>query len=229
MHMDAQLSIQWSATSRSGSRPATTNNAKIRAVVKMGRIRDLARRGAARGHEASESRSRPVRLCRRYDPQVKRASISSPLTPTGHGPLRLGAVGVLSLAMVVTWTLMMNRAAEALSFEPNSDDAIAHAAAARPAGVSWAVLEVAAVVALAVVARRVWVGWLAAPGLVVASHLLLDPSSNGGALILGLAASVLGVAGAAGAVVRRAYARERQLRGPSRTSEPKPAWPGLPG
>ena len=184
----------------------------------------MARRGAARGHEASESRSRPVRLCQRYDRQVKRASTSSPPTPTGHGLLRLGAVGVLSLAMVVTWTLMMNRAAETLSFEPNSDDAIALAAAARPAGVSWAVLEVAAVVALAVVARRVWVGWLAAPGLVVASHLLLDPRSNGGALILGLAAtaSVLGVAGAAGAVVRRAHAGERQLRGPSRTSEPKP-------
>ena len=170
-----------------------------------------------------------TRLGHGYDRQVKHASASSPATPTGHGLLRLGAVGVLSLAMVVTGTLMMNRAADTLSFEPNSDDAIALAAAARPAGVSWAVLEVAAVVALAVVTRRVWVGWLAAPGLIVASHLLLDPRSNGGALILGLAATVLGVAGAAGAVVRRAYARERQLRGPSRTSEPKPPWPGLPG
>lgn len=201
----------------------------MRAVVKMGRIRDLARREAGRGHEASESKSRPVRLPQQYDLQVKRASASSLPTPTGHGFFRLGAVGVLSLAMVVTGTLMMNRAAETLSFEPNSNDAIALAAAARPAGVSWAVLEVAAVVALAVVTRRVWVGWLAAPGLIVASHLLLVPRSNGGALILGLTATVLGVAGAAGAVVRRAYARERQLRGPSETSEPKPAWPGLPG
>ena len=131
--------------------------------------------------------------------------------------------------MVVTGTLMMNRAADTLSFEPNSDDAIALAAAARPAGVSWAVLEVAAVVALAVVTRRVWVGWLAAPGLIVASHFLLVPRSNGGALILGLAATVLGVAGAAGAVVIRARARARQLRGPLGTSEPKPPWPGLPG
>ena len=193
---------------------------------KMGRFRNLARHLAASGHEASESRSRPVRLCQRYDRQVKRASTSSPPTPTGHGLLRLGVVGVLSLAILGTWALMMNRAAETLSFEPNSDDAIALAAAARPAGVSWAVLEVAAVVALAVVTRRVWVGWLAAPGLVVASHLLLVPGSNGGALTLGLAATVLGVAGAAGAVVRRGYARERQLRGPSWRSEPKPGLPG---
>ena len=170
--------------------------------------------------------SLPTRLGHGYDRQVKHASASSPATPTGHRLFRIGAVGVLSLAMVVAWTLMMNRAAETLSFQPNTDHAIAQAAAARPAGVTWALFEVAAVVALAVVSRRVWVGWLAAPGLVVASHLLLDPRSNGGALILGLAATVLGVAGAAGAVVRRGYARERQLRGPSWRSEPKPGLPG---
>lgn len=140
----------------------------------------------------------------------------------------LGAVGVLSLAMVVTWTLMMNRAADTFSFEPNTDHAIAQAAAARPAGVTWALLEVAAVVALAVVARRTWLAWLTAPGLVVGTKLLLFPSPAGEALVLGLAASVLGVAGAASTVVMRARARARQLDGPLVASEPEPPWPGLP-
>ena len=173
--------------------------------------------------------SLPTPLGHGYDRQVKHASASSPSSPTGHRLFRIGAVGVLSLAMVVAWTLMMNRAAETLSFQPNTDHAIAQAAAARPAGVMWALFEVAAVVALAVVARRTWLAWLTAPGLAVTTKLLLFPSPAGEALVLGLAASVLGVAGAAGAVVMRARARARQLRGPLGTSEPKPPWPGLPG
>ena len=118
--------------------------------------------------------SLPTPLGHGYDRQVKHSSASSPATPTGHRLFRVGAVGVLSLAMVVAWTLMMNRAAETLSFQPNTDHAIVQAAAARPAGVMWALFEVAA-------------------------------------------------------VVMRARARARQLRGPLGTSEPKPPWPGLPG
>ena len=141
--------------------------------------------------------------------------------------MRTGAVGVLSMAMVVTWTLMMNLAGDTLSFEPTQESVTARTAA-RPVGVAWALLEVVAVVALAVVARRAWVTWLAAPGLVVAATLVFLPQSNGGALVLGLPASVLGVAGAAGAVVIRAHVKARQLHGPLVASEPEPPWPGLP-
>ena len=90
------------------------------------------------------------------------------------------------------------------------------------------VLAGAVVGALAVVAGRTWLVWLTAPGLVVGTKLLLFPSPAGEALVLGLAASVLGVAGAASTVVMRARARARQLDGPLVASEPEPPWPGLP-
>lgn len=153
---------------------------------------------------------------------------SSPETPPGHRLLRIAAVVVLSLAMMVAWTLMMNSAGETLSFEPTQESVVARAAA-RPVGVAWALLEVAAVLALATVARRMWLMWLAAPGLVVATTLVFFAGSNGGALALGLTTSVIGVGGASTAVVMRAYAQARRAHGLGRTSASKQAWPGLPG
>lgn len=79
-------------------------------------------------------------------------------------------------------------------------------------------LELAAAVAFAVLSR------LAAPWLVAAATLELLRRSNGSALVLGLAASMLGVAGA---VVIRAQAKARQLRGYVRNERTQAVLAGL--
>jgi hypothetical protein len=69
---------------------------------------------------------------------------------------------------------------------------------------------VAGAVALALLARRMSLTWLAAPGLVVAAVFLFSPRWNGGAFVLGLGASLLGAAGLAIAAVAALW-RARRL------------------
>ena len=88
----------------------------------------------------------------------------------------------------------MNAAGRALSFEPSSDRALREAADARLPGVLWGLVLVVAAVALAWVSGLRWLALLGVPGLVVAVTFLLDPTSNGSALVLGLASSLVVVA-----------------------------------
>jgi len=104
---------------------------------------------------------------------------------------------------MTAWVQMTTAAGYGWSVEPNSDRAIAQAAAARPAGVIWAVALVALAVALAAVTGCRWLALLGLPGVVVALFLLFAPGPNGGAFFYGLLASVLAVAASVHVEVRQ--------------------------
>lgn len=102
----------------------------------------------------------------------------------------MGAI-LLACAGVVAWVVTMQSAARTLSFEPNSAQAINASAAARTPALAWGAGLVAAAVALAFVTGHRWLVLLGVPGLVVAVFVFLAPGANGGALLWGLASSVV--------------------------------------
>jgi hypothetical protein len=98
---------------------------------------------------------------------------------------------LLGLA-VVSWAELMRASFRTLYVEP-TDEAVARAAAARPAGLVAALILVVLVLAAAGLARRRWLGLLAVPG-VLAGVALLDPQTHGAAYLLGLVGSLAAVA-----------------------------------
>ena len=105
---------------------------------------------------------------------------------------RASASAILLLGAALSWAEMMRASFRTLYVEP-TDEAVARAAAARPAGVLAAVLLVAFVLSAAAVVRRPWVMVLALPGALAGGWLLLVPDAHGAAFLYGLGASLVGV------------------------------------
>lgn len=131
---------------------------------------------------------------------------------------------VIGLGGLVAWLLMMNAAQRGLSFEPNSDVAIARAAAARPVGIGWSSVLVVLGVALALHTRHGWLALLGLPGLAVLITLVA-PVGNGGAFVYGLLSSVVAALLTIGLethhVLKMREAREQPVHGVS-PAEPAP-------
>jgi hypothetical protein len=117
---------------------------------------------------------------------------------------------VAGVLLGVAWVRMLAASAETLSFEPNSDAARATTASARAPMLLWAGAEIAAALVLAAVTGRRWPAVLAAPGLTVLAVAVFSPTSNGGALMLGLLVTV--VAAVAAPVLRAREVSRRAQR-----------------
>jgi hypothetical protein len=115
----------------------------------------------------------------------------------------------LVLLLVASWVAVMNEAGQTLSFEANSDSAIADASQARPGTLAFGFLELMAAIGLAGFAHRRWLSVLGLPGVAAAVVILVVPGSNGGALVLGLTASLLGLGMAAACGAREIAMRCR--------------------
>ena len=108
----------------------------------------------------------------------------------------------LVLGLVASWFVLMGTTFRNIYVEP-TDVAMAQAAAARPAGVLAAAVQVSFAVAVAWAARDRWLAVLGLPGLLAGGWLLLAPSSHGEAWSYALLSSVPALAVVVIAVVRR--------------------------
>ena len=118
----------------------------------------------------------------------------------------------LAVAGALAWVQMMQAAGRGLSFEANSDAAIARAAAARPVGIAWSLALMGLAVALALVTRHRALAFLGLPGLGVLLTCLGD-IGNGGALFAGLLLSGVAALLTVSLETRQAR-RARVARGP---------------
>lgn len=113
---------------------------------------------------------------------------------TGHGRrsqvARITLAVALGIAMVVTWSLMMQQAEQAMYFEPTSE-AVARANAAIPRGVTCAAVVAGAAAALALVTRSPQLLWLATPAVTTAALLIRAP--HAAAFLLGALATAVGL------------------------------------
>ena len=115
---------------------------------------------------------------------------------------RWAVVALLLLGLAASWFALMGTTYRNIYVEP-TDVAMAQAAAARPAGVISAVVQVFLAVGVAWAARLPWLALLGLPGLLAGGWLLLAPSSHGEAWSYALFSSVPALAVVVIAVVRR--------------------------
>jgi hypothetical protein len=102
---------------------------------------------------------------------------------------RRATTACLVLGLTASWFALMGTTFGNIYVEP-TDVAIAAAAAARPAGLLAATVEVVLAVAVAWSSRNRWLVVLGLPGLLAGGWLLLDPSSHGQAWTYALLSSV---------------------------------------
>ena len=115
---------------------------------------------------------------------------------------RRAVVAFLSLGLVASWFMLVKTTFRNVYVEP-TDVAMAQAAAARPAGMLAAAVQMSLAVAVAWAARDRWLVVLGLPGLLAGGWLLVVPSSHGAAWTFALLSSVPALAVAAFRVVRR--------------------------
>lgn len=111
-------------------------------------------------------------------------------------------VAFLLLGLVASWFVLMGTTFRNVYVEP-TDVAMTQAAAARPAGMLAAAVQLSLSVAVAWAARDRWLVVLGLPGLLAGGWLLLVPSSHGAAWTFALLSSVPALAVAVLRTVRR--------------------------
>lgn len=111
-------------------------------------------------------------------------------------------VAFLLLGLVASWFVLVGTTFRNVYVEP-TDVAMARAAAARPAGMLAAAVQLSFAAALAWAARDRWLVVLGLPGLMAGGSLLLVPSSHGAAWTLALLSSVPALAVVVLMAVRR--------------------------
>lgn len=135
-----------------------------------------------------------------YSPLV--ASVSSASGSTRTVTRRRIVVALLLLGLVASWFVLMGTTFRNVYVE-RTDVAMTQAAAARPAGMLAAALQMSVAVAVAWAARDRWLVVLGLPGLLAGGWLLLVPSSHGAAWTFALLSSVPALAVAVFRAVRR--------------------------
>jgi hypothetical protein len=115
---------------------------------------------------------------------------------------RRATTACLVLGLTASWFALMGATFGNIYVEP-TDVAIAAAAAARPAGVLAASVEVVLAAAVAWSCRERWLVLLGLPGVLAGGSLLLDPSSHGSAWTYALLSIVPALAVAVFLVLRR--------------------------
>ena len=135
-----------------------------------------------------------------YSPLV--ASVSSASGSTRMVTRRRIVVAFLLLGLVASWFVLMGTTFRNVYVEP-TDVAMTQAAAARPAGMLAAAVQLSLSVAVAWAARDRWLVVLGLPGLLAGGWLLLVPSSHGAAWTFALLSSVPALAVAVLRTVRR--------------------------
>lgn len=108
----------------------------------------------------------------------------------------------LLLGLAASWFVLMGATFRNLYVEP-TDVAITQAAAARPAGMLAAAVQVSLALAVVWAVRDRWLAVLGLPGLLAGGWLLLAPTSHGEAWSYALLSTVPAIAVAVIAVVRR--------------------------
>ena len=111
-------------------------------------------------------------------------------------------VAFLVLGLAASWFVLMGTTFRNIYVEP-TDEAVAQAAAARPAGVLAAAVQVSLAAVVAWAARDRWLAVLGLPGLLAGGWLLLVPPSHGEAWSYALLSSVPALAVVVIALARR--------------------------
>lgn len=135
-----------------------------------------------------------------YSPLV--ASVASASGSTRMVTRRRVVVALLLLGLVASWLVLMGTTSRNVYVEP-TDVAMTQAAAARPAGMLAAGVQMSLAVAVAWAARDRWLVVLGLPGLLAGGWLLLVPSLHGAAWTFALLSSVPALAVVVFRAVRR--------------------------
>ena len=135
-----------------------------------------------------------------YSPLV--ALVGSASGSTRMVTRRRVVVALLLLGLVASWFVLMGTTSRNVYVEP-TDVAMTQAAAARPAGMLAAGVQMSLAVAVAWAARDRWLVVLGLPGLLAGGWLLLAPSSHGAAWTFAMLSSVPALAVVVFRAVRR--------------------------
>lgn len=156
-----------------------------------------------------------------YSPRV--ATVSSAADSTRLVTRHRIVVTFLLLGLVASWFVLMATTSRNVYVEP-TDLAMRQAAAARPAGMLAATVQVSLAVAVAWATQDRWIVVLGLPGLLAGGWLLLVPSSHGAAWTFALLSSLPALAVAVFRAVRRRVEESPARARPGRTARPLPSY-----